>query len=145
MPSNIFATTGTNVSVIFLDKSIENQEIIMIDASDLGTKVKEGTSNKVQKTILSPDEIDKIINSFNQKIVETEFSSIVSNKEIIDKKYSFAPAQFFGINIEITNMTQEEFTSEMQNFSKELNMLFDKNNELQTKIKNQLEKVYYDI
>ena len=145
MPSNIFATTGTNVSVLFLDKSIENEEIIMIDASGLGTKVKEGTTNKVQKTILSQDEIDKIINSFNNKIVETEFSSIVNNKEIINKKYSFAPAQFFGINIETTNMTYEEFYSKMKFFSEELNELFDSNDKLQQKIKKQLEKLYYDI
>ena len=48
MPSNIFANTGTNVSILFLDR--ENKEdVILVDASNLGTKVKEG---KNQKTVL---------------------------------------------------------------------------------------------
>ena len=45
MPSNIFATTGTNVSVLFLDK--ENKEdVVLIDASKLGENVKEGKNQK---------------------------------------------------------------------------------------------------
>ena len=48
MPSNIFATTGTNVSIIFIDK--ENKgDVVLIDASNLGKKVKDG---KNQKTLL---------------------------------------------------------------------------------------------
>ena len=35
MPSNIFANTGTNVSILFLDKN-KSSEVIMIDGSKLG-------------------------------------------------------------------------------------------------------------
>jgi hypothetical protein len=49
MPSNIFATTGTNVSILFLDATNQG-DIVLIDASNLGTKVKDG---KNQKTLLS--------------------------------------------------------------------------------------------
>ena len=50
MPSNIFATTGTNVSIIFIDK--ENKgDVVLIDASNLGKKVKDG---KNQKTLIIP-------------------------------------------------------------------------------------------
>ena len=43
MPSNVFATTGTNVSVVFFDKSKkeENAKVILIDASKLGEEYKE--------------------------------------------------------------------------------------------------------
>ncbi len=41
MPSNIFATTGTNVSVVFIDKDGGNK-ITLVDASKLGEKIKEG-------------------------------------------------------------------------------------------------------
>lgn len=51
MPSNIFATTGTNVSILFIDKKNKG-DVVLIDASNLGTKVKEG---KNQKTVLSPE------------------------------------------------------------------------------------------
>ena len=40
MPSNIFATTGTNVSAVFLDNTKKYEQAILMDASKLGTKVK---------------------------------------------------------------------------------------------------------
>ena len=52
MPSNIFATTGTNVSILFIDGS-NKEKVVLIDASNLGTKVKDG---KNQKTFLSEEE-----------------------------------------------------------------------------------------
>ena len=36
MPSNVFATTGTNVSVLFFDKSAQSDKVILFDASKLG-------------------------------------------------------------------------------------------------------------
>jgi type I restriction enzyme M protein len=35
MPSNIFATTETNVSIIFLDKESDEDKIVLMDASKL--------------------------------------------------------------------------------------------------------------
>jgi type I restriction enzyme M protein len=40
MPSNIFASTGTNVSVLFLDKLADNEHIVLMDASKLGETIK---------------------------------------------------------------------------------------------------------
>lgn len=55
MPSNIFANTGTNVSVLFIDKTRgDGDKVILIDASKLGEKRKEG---KNQRTVLHGDEI----------------------------------------------------------------------------------------
>lgn len=40
MPSNIFATTGTSVSIIFIDKSRNDEdEILLIDATKMGKKL----------------------------------------------------------------------------------------------------------
>ena len=64
MPSNIFATTGTNVSILFIDKT-NKEDVIFIDASGLGETIKDG---KNQKTLLSPVEEQKIIDTFNNKI-----------------------------------------------------------------------------
>src|SRR6185312_3741902 len=33
MPSNIFASTGTNVSIMFMDKQADNEHIVLVDAS----------------------------------------------------------------------------------------------------------------
>ena len=62
MPSNIFATTGTNVSILFLDKDNQDGKVILMDASKLGTKEK--VDGKNQRTVLSKDEIDRIIGGF---------------------------------------------------------------------------------
>src|SRR5690606_11815637 len=65
MPPNIFANTGTNVSIIFLEKGKYIEDVILLDASNLGEKVKIDGSN--QKTILSLSEISLIIDTFKQK------------------------------------------------------------------------------
>ena len=49
MPSNLFATTGTNVSIIFIDKSKEYQQVLLADFSKYGTPIKDG---KNKKTVL---------------------------------------------------------------------------------------------
>jgi type I restriction enzyme M protein len=38
MPSNIFATTGTSVSIIFIDKTKSDDKVMLMDASNLGVK-----------------------------------------------------------------------------------------------------------
>lgn len=72
MPSNIFATTGTNVSILFIDKKNKG-DVVLIDASNLGTKVKEG---KNQKTVLSSEEEQKIVETFIKKKPSMTFLSL---------------------------------------------------------------------
>lgn len=93
MPSNIFATTGTNVSVLFLDKSNKNESIVIIDASGLGTTVKEG---KNQKTLLSRQEEETIVSTFNNQIEVEEFSYLIPVSLLIKKNYSLSPMQYSG-------------------------------------------------
>lgn len=74
MPSNVFVTTGTNVSVIFFDKSKkdENVRVILIDASKTGEEYKEGSN---QKRRLRDFEIDKIVDTFLKKEAVEDFSA----------------------------------------------------------------------
>ena len=66
MPSNVFANTGTNVSVVFIDKN-KTEKPVFIDASKLGETIKIG---KNQKTNLRSDEIAQIVDTFrNEKVV----------------------------------------------------------------------------
>ena len=48
MPSNIFATTGTNVSVLFIDKESKGKDVILIDdmIDTAGTMVKAAAAFK---------------------------------------------------------------------------------------------------
>ncbi|MBK6876667.1 MAG: SAM-dependent DNA methyltransferase, partial [Ignavibacteria bacterium] len=106
MPSNIFATTGTNVSILFLDKANTKGDIVLMDASKLGTKVKEG---KNQKTLLSADEEDLIIRTFNKHEAVEDFTVVVSYEQIKEKNYSLSAGQYFEVKIEYVDITKEEF------------------------------------
>lgn len=105
MPSNIFATTGTNVSVVFIDKSRteEQEDVFLVDASSLGSKVKE--DNGTQKTVLSNDEEQQIINSFVNNEVIDEFSVSVKLEDIKARNYSLSAGQYFPVKIEYVEMT----------------------------------------
>ena len=141
MPSNIFATTGTNVSVLFLDKANTKGNIVLMDASKLGTTVKEG---KNQKTLLSPAEEDLIITTFNQHEVVEDFTVVVSYEQIKEKNYSFSAGQYFDVKIEYTDITPEEFAAKMDDFKKNLDTLFEESKELETEIKKQLDGLKYE-
>ena len=140
MPSNIFATTGTNVSIVFLDKTNKN-EVVLIDASNLGETVKEG---KNQKTVLTPAEEQQIIDTFNQKKAVDDFSVVVSYDEIKQKNYSLSAGQYFEVKIEYVDITAEEFAAKMKGFEDNLNQLFAEGRELEMEIQNNLKGLGYE-
>lgn len=140
MPSNIFATTGTSVSIIFLDKN-NTKDVVLIDASNLGTKIKEG---KNQKTILSEVEEQQIIDTFNNKTIVDDFSVVVPYDEIKAKNYSLSAGQYFEIKIEYVDITQDEFDSKFQEFESNLNTLFDESNNLEKQIQLNLKGLSYE-
>jgi len=140
MPSNIFATTGTNVSIVFLDKSNKN-EVVLIDASNLGETIKEG---KNQKTVLTPAEEQQIIDTFNQRKAVDDFSVVVSYDEIKQKNYSLSAGQYFEVKIEYVDITAEEFEAKMKGFEDNLKQLFAEGRELEKKIQNNLKGLRYE-
>lgn len=140
MPSNIFATTGTNVSIIFLDK-LNKDKVVLIDASGLGKKVKEG---KNQKTLLSPAEEDKIIQTFNKKEEVDDFSVVVSYEEIEAKNYSLSAGQYFDVKIEYVDISQEEFNSTLSSIQENLDALFQQSRSLETQIQSGLKEIVHE-
>jgi type I restriction enzyme M protein len=141
MPSNIFATTGTNVSILFLDKANIKGDIVLMDASKLGETVKEG---KNQKTVLRKEEEDQIINIFNEHKAVEDFSVVVSYEQIAEKKYSFSAGQYFDVKIEYMDITTNEFESKMKSFQSNLDSLFSESKELEKEIQKQLKGLKYE-
>ena len=119
MPSNIFATTGTNVSILFLDASNKG-DVILVDASKLGTKVKDG---KNQKTVLSTEEEDTIIRTFNNKTATEDLSVVVSYDDIAAKNFSLSAGQYFEVKITHVEITHEEFNRKLQCHKQRLSAL----------------------
>ena len=140
MPSNIFATTGTNVSIVFIDAA-NKADVVLIDASGLGDKVKDG---KNQKTLLSEAEEDRIIATFNAKQAVEDFSVVVSYEQIAAKHYSLSAGQYFEVKIEYSELTPAQFAQKMQGFTDKLDELFKESAGLERKIKKQLAGLRYE-
>jgi len=137
MPANIFATTGTNVSIVFIDRKNKNGKIVLMDASNLGEKVK--VDGKNQKTVLSKEEISKIINTFNSEEAVDDFSAIVDYADIEAKKLSFSAGQYFEVKMEYVDITEKEFNIKIQEFTNRLENMFAKGSKLEAEIKKGLE------
>ncbi len=140
MPSNIFATTGTNVSILFIDASNDG-DVVLVDASNLGEKVKDG---KNQKTVLTPAEEQQIIDVFNSKETIEDLSVAVSYDDIEAKNYSLSAGQYFDVKIEYVDITPEQFAEKMQGFTSNLDSLFNQSRELGAEIKKQLAGLKYE-
>lgn len=141
MPSNVFATTGTNVSVLFFDNSKKTDKVILIDASKMGEDYQDGKNKKCR---LRPFEIDKIVNTFNNKESVDDFSVAVTYDEIKKKKYSLSAGQYFDVKIEYVELTQEEFNEKMNTYQNQLQEYFLESTRLQKEIIEQLKKVKYE-
>ena len=139
MPSNIFATTGTNVSIVFIDKANQG-DVALIDASNLGETVKEG---KNQRTVLTEAEEDLIIAMFNGKEAVDDFSVVISYDDIKAKNYSLSAGQYFEVKIEYVDITTAEFNTKMMGFTDTLDSMFSESKELENEILKQLTGLQY--
>jgi type I restriction enzyme M protein len=140
MPANIFATTGTNVSIVFIDKT-NTDKVVLVDASKLGKKVKDG---KNQKTLLSSMDEAQIVAAFEAKEPIEDFSVVLDYDEIKAKNYSLAAGQYFDIKLTYTDFTPGEFAARMAEHTAQLDQLFTASKDLETELHEQLAKLHYD-
>ncbi len=141
MPSNVFATTGTNVSVLFFDKSAKTDKVILIDASKLGEEYKEGNNKKSR---LRDFEVEQIVHTFRNCEAVDDFSVAVTYDEIKEKGYSLSAGQYFDIKIDYVDITEEEFNQRMNNFKSTLKAQFAESHRLEEEILKQLESITFN-
>ena len=142
MPSNVFANTGTNVSVLFFDKSASAEKVILIDASKLGEEYKD--ANGLKKVRLSNDEIERIVTTFLNKAVIDDFSVAVTYDEIKDKGFSLSAGQYFDIKIDYVDITEEEFNQRMTEYKNTLTQQFEESHHLEAEIMKQLDGLKFN-
>lgn len=142
MPSNVFANTGTNVSVLFFDKSATTDKVILVDASKLGEEYKD--ANGLKKVRLSDDEIEKIVTTFQNKEAVDDFSVAVTYDEIKEKGYSLSAGQYFDIKIDYVDITEEEFNQRMTDYKTELTQQFAESHRLEEEITKQLDALKFN-
>ena len=142
MPSNVFANTGTNVSVLFFDKSASAEKVILIDASKLGEEYKD--ANGLKKVRLSNDEIERIVTTFLNKETVDDFSVAVTYDEIKEKGYSLSAGQYFDIKIDYVDITEEEFNQRMTEYKNTLTQQFEESHRLEAEIMKQLDSLKFN-
>lgn len=114
MPSNVFANTGTNVSVLFFDNARCHEQVVLIDASKLGEEYKD--SNGLKKRRLRENEINQITDSFLNKKAIDDFSVVVTYDKL-KEKYSLSAGQYFDVKIEYIDISQEEYEKIIDDFN----------------------------
>ena len=142
MPSNVFANTGTNVSVLFFDASKSADKVVLIDASKLGEDYKD--SNGLKKVRLRDEEIEKIITTFQNKEAVDDFSVAVSYDEIKEKGYSLSAGQYFDIKIDYVDITEEVFNKRMDGYKTTLKAQFEESHRLEEEILKQLDSIGFN-
>lgn len=142
MPSNVFANTGTNVSVLFFDKSATVDKVILIDASKLGEEYKD--ANGLKKVRLTDGEIDKIVTAFRDKQPIEDFSVAVTYDEIKEKGYSLSAGQYFDIKIDYVDITEEEFNRRMTEYKSTLTQQFTESHRLEEEIMKQVDSLKFN-
>lgn len=140
MPSNVFATTGTNVSVLFFDNSRKADKVVLIDASKLGEEYKDGNN---QRKRLRDFEIQKIVDTFLEKKAEDGFSVVVSYDEIKAKGYTLSAGQYFDVKIEYVPITVDEFEAKIAGFKSRLAELNRKGAELDHEIERGIDSLRF--
>ena len=141
MPSNVFATTGTNVSVLFFDNSRKADKVVLIDASKLGEEYKDGNN---QRKRLRDFEIQKIVDTFLDQKAEDGFSVVVSHDEIKSKGYTLSAGQYFDVKIEYVPITADEFAEKIAGFKSRLAELNAKGAELDRTIAKALDSLNFN-
>lgn len=141
MPSNVFANTGTNVSVLFFDKSASADKVVLIDASKLGEEYKESNN---QKKRLRDFEVEQIVTTFRECKSVDDFSVCISYEEIKEKGYSLSAGQYFDIKIEYVDITEEEFKARIASYRQTLTEQFTESHRLEEEIMRQLDNLKFN-
>jgi type I restriction enzyme M protein len=141
MPSNIFASTTTNVSVLFIDRQADNGHIVFVDASKLGTTVRD--ENR-ERTVLTSNEEQRIINAMNEKKAEDNFSVVITADDVRAKGYSFSAGQYFEVNMNFVDITAEEYYESIEEYQCNLQRYFAEGQKLEKAILKQLDELRYE-
>lgn len=143
MPSNIFANTGTNVSILFIDKTncSKKSDVILIDASKMGHDEKSG---KISKTVLDENEMKKIENYFIKKVEEKGFSIKVKYDDIVKNNYYLSANQYFETVIEYVSITKKEFEKMISDSNNSISKLSKEINNLERKILKQNKELKFN-
>lgn len=111
MPSHIFANTGTSVSIVFIDKGKQDEDVMLIDGSNFGVKVK---LDEGQRTILNDSERQALVENFKNKKIVPDISALTNRETIIKNNYSLSAGQYVEVKVEDIGYDLDEKLKEIK-------------------------------
>lgn len=142
MPSNIFGKTGTNVSVLFIDKegADTRKGAILIDASKLGEDKKvEGK----KRHVLSDADEQLIIDTFKKHDAVDSLSAVPNYEDMEEKSYDFSAGVYSDIKVDYEPITADEFEIRITKFRDKFADMQKSGALLDDEIQRLMEKLYY--
>ena len=141
MPPNLFATTGTNVSVLFLDNSRSSFGAALIDASGMGEEYRD---SGFRRRRLRTFEAERITAAFLGRKPEEDFCAVVGYDEIKAKNYSLSAGQYFGVVNSGEAYDPELLAAETAESAARLRALFAEGDRLQREIIERLDGLKFN-
>ena len=137
LPSSLFYTTGIPASILIFNNNKVNENILMINADQMGTM----ETKKLR--ILEDEEIKKIQNIYKlhergENITEVGFAKTILLSEIEENDWSLVPGRYVGFEEE--EIDKEEIKKEIKKLSNELKVLFSDFNKLLPEVNESIEK-----
>lgn len=131
MPKNIFAKTGTLVSIIFINKDKKDSNVRMINAESFGVIEKFKVDNKtVEKTRLTKEDSESIVSLYKSDKTIKEKSISVSIDDIEKTNFHFSPLVYLPVNSDHKTLTKDEVEDFIENSLENLNNLINESKQL---------------
>ena len=126
------------LSFIFIDKSQESEDVVLIDASGMGEMIKE---SGYKRRILSNQEEETIVEAFTFKKQVKDFSVVVPYQEISENAYIFSAGRYFEWHDEPAHVDCEALLDKIDGHQKRLEALFLEGHQLEKDIKRLLKEL----
>ena len=95
----------------------------------------------LQKTVLTEEELQKIVDSFVNHVIEDDFTVSVSYDAIKEKNYSLSAGQYFDVKIEYVDITQEEYEKMIDDFNNDFAKYVEETTQFQEEISKVLKEL----
>ncbi|MGY6172447.1 N-6 DNA methylase [Candidatus Mycoplasma pogonae] len=121
LPDKLFYTTGIPATIWFFNNNKKTDNILLIDASKMGTLIKKSLK---ELTNLDIEKIKHVYDQFVEtgNVNEKEFAKTVSKKEVEENDFVLVPGRYIE-NLE-EKINEEELYAEITELSNEIKSLF---------------------
>lgn len=141
LPDKLFYTTGIPACIWVFDKNKKNDEVLFIDASELGTLVDGSKKNKeISEQYIN--DLSKIYHDFSSsvRINEKGLAKSIPLKEIVEKDYSLLPGSYLELK-ENEKRSEQEINIDLKKNIDELTKFFDDSKNLENNLYDAIKKM----